>query len=169
MANGLARVHGTKAVRPGASNAAEEVERLQQLEQKAKDVKIGAWGINSASAVAVQPSRTVSLPSPGFAHTSPLSPPPARNLVPAASQPSAAPAQLIRTPPVAGSPAGSIAGDKLDINSASKEQLQKLPGIGEALADRIIAARPFSSADDLKKVKGVGEGKRYEQLRPYFR
>jgi len=152
VANGLARVHGTKVVRPGASSGAEEVQKLQQLEEKAKQAKLGGWGINSASSAAPQPTRTVSLPS--VAPVQALAPPPA---------------QSIRSPAATASSSSSIAGDKLDINTASKEELRKIPGIGDALADRIIAERPFSSADDLKKVKGVGEGKRYEQLRPYFR
>jgi competence protein ComEA len=46
--------------------------------------------------------------------------------------------------------------------------LEDLPGIGPVLAGRIIAARPFKSADDLRKVKGIGD-KRYEKLRPFFR
>jgi len=33
----------------------------------------------------------------------------------------------------------------VDINSATKKQLKKLPGIGDAEADKIIAARPFGS------------------------
>jgi DNA uptake protein ComE-like DNA-binding protein len=35
------------------------------------------------------------------------------------------------------------------------------------MAARIIAARPFRSADDLKRVSGIG-GKKYAQVRPYF-
>jgi DNA uptake protein ComE-like DNA-binding protein len=35
------------------------------------------------------------------------------------------------------------------------------------MARRIIDARPFKSADDLKKVNGIGE-KKYAQLRPHF-
>jgi DNA uptake protein ComE-like DNA-binding protein len=47
----------------------------------------------------------------------------------------------------------------VDINSASKAELMALPGIGEAFADRIIAARPFKSKEDVTRVKGIGEGR----------
>jgi len=43
----------------------------------------------------------------------------------------------------------STAAQKLDINSASKEQLDALPGIGEAYAQKIIANRPYHSKRDL--------------------
>jgi DNA uptake protein ComE-like DNA-binding protein len=56
---------------------------------------------------------------------------------------------------------------KLDVNTAAEKQLRDLPGIGPVLAQRIIAARPFRSADDLKKVNGIGE-KKYAEIRPYF-
>ena len=45
----------------------------------------------------------------------------------------------------------------IDINTASKEDLDKLIGIGEVLAQRIINSRPFSSLDDLIKVAGIGD------------
>jgi competence protein ComEA len=38
---------------------------------------------------------------------------------------------------------------RLDINSATKEQLMALPGIDDATADKIIAARPFKAKSDL--------------------
>ena len=55
----------------------------------------------------------------------------------------------------------------IDINTATEKELTTVPGIGHVMAARIIAARPFRSADDLKRVSGIG-GKKYAQIRPYF-
>lgn len=50
---------------------------------------------------------------------------------------------------------------RLDVNAATVQELQLLPGVGPALANRIIAEReergPFLSVDDLRRVRGVGE------------
>src|SRR5260370_17548884 len=40
-------------------------------------------------------------------------------------------------------------GDRLDINSASKEQLAAIPGIGETYAQKIVAGRPYRTKRDL--------------------
>lgn len=52
---------------------------------------------------------------------------------------------------------------KTDINSATSEQLQKLPGIGPATADKIIAGRPYKSKRDLLTRKIVSE-KEYDAI-----
>jgi competence protein ComEA len=58
----------------------------------------------------------------------------------------------------------------LDLNRATAEELQRLPGIGPALSARIIEARqkaPFKKVDELRgRVPGIGV-KKLEQLRPF--
>ncbi len=53
----------------------------------------------------------------------------------------------------------------VDINKASAEELQYLPEVGPAVAKAIVSGRPYSTPEDLKKVKGIGE-KTYEKMRP---
>ena len=57
--------------------------------------------------------------------------------------------------------------DLLDLNTATENQLQSIKGIGPVFAKRIIAGRPYSTVDDLLKVKGIGP-KKLEKIRPYF-
>jgi competence protein ComEA len=56
----------------------------------------------------------------------------------------------------AGAPSGMV-----NINTASAEELQLLPGIGQVRADAIVTLRKergaFKSVDELKEVKGIGD------------
>lgn len=120
VANGLARVFGAASEPPGMNTPGLEWRKLKQLERRAKEQKIGGWGVASRRLN----TRTAAQPQ------SPL-------------------------------------GKKLDVNTASIAALEALPGIGLVLAQRIIAARPFRSANDLRQVQGISQ-KRYAALRPFF-
>jgi endonuclease YncB( thermonuclease family) len=144
--NGLARIYGFKAVPPGLNSVRVELEKLQQLENQAKQEKIGAWGINARRLPTPSGSGAV----PSFTPNPPASVPP--NRTPDPNRPRG----KERTPL-----------GKIDINTATEKELTTVPGIGHVMAARIIAARAFRSADDLKRVSGIGD-KKYAQIRPYF-
>ena len=55
------------------------------------------------------------------------------------------------------------------MNTATVEELQRLPGVGPVTAQNIVAARaekPFKSVADLDRVKGIGP-KTLDKLRPF--
>ena len=61
---------------------------------------------------------------------------------------------------------------RLDLNRADALALAALPGIGPALAERIVADRaahgPFGAPEELRRVPGIGSG-RLERIRPLIR
>jgi len=52
---------------------------------------------------------------------------------------------------------GTSAGEPLDPNTATVDEIMLLPGIGEVLAERIVEGRPYKTVDDLRRVPGIGE------------
>ena len=54
----------------------------------------------------------------------------------------------------------------LDLNLATDEQLQGIPGIGPVTAAKIIAGRPYRKVEDLLKIPGIGP-KKLEAIAPY--
>ena len=59
----------------------------------------------------------------------------------------------------------------ININTANSEELQQVPGIGPATAEKILQMRKsygtFKSVDDLLAIKGIGK-KRLEKMRKYL-
>lgn len=143
VANGLARVFGAASDPPGMDKAEVEWSKLQRFEKKAQEQRIGGWGLGLGRLnrrATVQPGPSTNS-FDGFFH-------PGKK--------------------AAATSAGSAIGTRHDVNTATMEALQDVPGIGHVLAGRIIEARPFQSADDLRHVKGIGKRK-YEKVRPYFK
>ncbi|MEO5755131.1 MAG: helix-hairpin-helix domain-containing protein [Chthoniobacterales bacterium] len=137
VANGLARVFGAASDPPEMDKADVEWRKLQQFERKAKQQSVGGWGIGTG-----------------------------RLNMRAAVQPGPS-TDSFDSFFHRGKAAQAASGAKLNVNTASMEALQNIPGVGHVLAGRIIDARPYQSADDLRHVKGVG-AKKYEKLRPCF-
>jgi competence ComEA-like helix-hairpin-helix protein len=166
---GLARNYGYKAVPPGLKNSRLETEKLQQLEDEARQEKIGGWGVSvgrlnvhaqkpAPFSVFIAEKATWPRPAPLANRLSRISATPA--LSPSAG--------TVRPVEAKESHAKEkIELGRIDINSATEKELKMIPGVGPVMASRIIAARPFRTADDLKKVNGIGD-KKYAKIRPYF-
>ncbi len=61
---------------------------------------------------------------------------------------------------------------QVDVNSAGWPELSQLPGIGEALARRIVESReqqgPFADHQELRRVRGIGP-RTLERISPFLR
>jgi DNA uptake protein ComE-like DNA-binding protein len=165
--NGLARNYGFKAAPPGLTNSRLEVEKLQQFEDEAKQEKIGGWGVDAGRLnLRAQKLPPLSVFVPGEkarSRAAPLANTFSR--VSATAAPSALTVSSARDKKSHAKEETPLG--KIDINTATEKELTTVPGIGHVMAARIIAARPFRSADDLKRVSGIGD-KKYARARPFF-
>ena len=73
------------------------------------------------------------------------------------SAPAAAPATPPKPAPAATPAEGAAKTPLIDINTASKDELDKLPGIGPARAEAIIKNRPYNGKDELRRKKVLPE------------
>lgn len=117
---------------------------------------------STAPTLATTPSPASSTPAPASAIT-PSSTTPVLSLSPSSSTPA------LSQSPSSAAPAPSS--KRINLNTATLEQLDELPGIGQSKAQAILAYRQqigqFKSVEQLLEVNGIGE-KLLEKLRPYL-
>lgn len=75
-----------------------------------------------------------------------------------AVNPAATASSTSNSNPSGANPAGvnPASASPISLNTATQGELERLPGVGPALAERIIQGRPYSGLEDLDRVKGVG-------------
>src|SRR5207244_7351904 len=118
-----------------------KIQKLEQLERDARRKKLGAWAISGQPLK--WPSATPQ-PSADASHSISATPVP---LIATGSPIDVKRPHAKETPELG----------RIDVNTATEKELRMVPGIGPVMAARIIAARPFRSANGLKRVSGIGE------------
>jgi competence protein ComEA len=116
---------------------------IQNLDELAK-VK----GMSKAKAAALKDKVTFGAAAPAAPAAAPA---PVTPAAPAAAQPATAAKGKAAAPKLA-------PGEKININTASEADLEKLPEIGPVKSKAIIAGRPYKTPEDIMKVKGIKEG-----------
>lgn len=125
----------------------EDLQKVKGLGSKAdkmKDMVTFSGATSAAPAVAAAPAATAT-PAATVAKTPTTSAMPTTTLAADKKEKKSAPSEL-------------APGQKVSLNSASKEELMKLKGIGEKKAELIIQNRPYKSVEDVMKLKGIKDG-----------
>jgi competence protein ComEA len=128
--NGLARAHGVSRGTPGGMSSDEMKDRLQDIEASAMLKNIGIWKDSN-------PDRIAALRAQQRSED--------RELQGIQTQATNSDSPL---------PQGLI-----DLNTATQKELESITGIGPVTAKRIIEGRPYSSVDDLSRLKGISPKK----------
>ena len=128
VAEGLARAHGKPRIRPDGTKSDEYKQQLVDLEVSAALGRKGVWSKSDAEKI-----RELR----------------AKEREDAAELDAAFENGLF-------APFGE--GNRLNINTATIDELQVLKGIGPKLAEAIIKGRPYAKVTDITRVKGIGKG-----------
>ena len=133
---------GVTTVAPGCAKAEGKIAMFARL-------RLAALALAFAAPSYAQAPQ--SLPS------TPAMPPPVTNAVPGIMKPTPpkSPTMAPAPTPAAITASPASAAGRIDINSASVQQLDGLFGIGEARAKKIVAGRPYASLEELVKKKAL--------------
>jgi competence protein ComEA len=125
-------------------------------------------GMTKAKMAALKDKVTVGPAAPAAPVAKPAAGSPAAKPAPAAEKPAATPAPAAKPQPGVAPPASKLApGEKININTATAEELDKLFDIGPVKAKAIIEGRPYKTPEDIMKVKGIKEGI-YEKIKDHI-
>jgi competence protein ComEA len=175
VGNGLARSYGAAEAPPG-KQVAQLRARYDQLEEQARRKKLGVYGsdplreIETTKNVSgkVEPESRLlpratpaasASPSVSALPTPSVSAPP---LNPESQVAASGPERAARLTPVVDAPA--VIDGRVNINSASLEELMTLPEVGASMAQKIIDERPYATIEEIERVKGIGP-KKFEVLK----
>lgn len=135
---GLARVYGVKKTMPDGTKSGEYDAYLKDLELSAAMSKKGAWAKSD-------PKRLVELRARERQD-----------------------ARDLDTVLEGGVFSALSEENPMDLNQATIEELKQLRGVGDVMAKRIIAGRPYTKIEGLLKINGIG-AKTLEKIRPYVK
>ena len=179
VAAGFARPFGMRANFPDGPRSKDFIANLKRLEGRAMRSRVGAWSKSELDDQFVSTDLTPERPYPKPEFDPPVTTPSdpfdqiasqtESYLESFASQsqqqtPQSESAKLVSNHHTIAQKTDSL----VNINTASQTELEQLPGIGPALAERIVSSRPFAKTDDIRKVKGIGD-KTFDLLAPLIR